>query len=150
MNLTYLVKVLKDSVTYTFENLLFTPIDNFEETDIDDHDIPGIYLSSIEFQAPFEGSIKIVMDRDILQKIMNIMVNDDKKNQDDIYDSSVAEILNTITGRFLAQVAPERQEIEFSLPKNSMVEEKIEFSKNDLIYGYQCELGKFYSILSVN
>lgn len=150
MNFNYLVKAMEDSVGYTFENMLFTPIDSFEETDIVDLNVSGIYLSSIEFQSPYEGSIKIFMDKDILQKIMNLMVSDEQVDQDKLCDSTISEILNTIAGRFLAQVAPERQEIEFGLPNNLMVDEKIKFSKKDLIFEYQCELGKFYSILSVN
>ncbi len=109
---------LASAVSTTMENMTFEEIEIMDEADdIQIVDSDTIW-SMLPFQKPHSGELVIQISRSYGKVLAEEVVGlvDDDVSENAINDA-LAEIANTIAGRFMGALVPENQEFELGLPE---------------------------------
>jgi CheY-specific phosphatase CheX len=120
-----IIKALEKSVIHSFANLVFVDIENYQKISsmdaLDDHD----YIATIELRKPFAGLLGLMVNKDFSQEMAATMLNGENQADSTYFiDAMMAEISNTIAGRFMAHLVADNKEFGFSLPLCSVVGRK--------------------------
>ncbi len=115
---------LCDAVARTIEEMTFQPIDEI----IEEQPEPTTYTNTIwailPLNKPLEGEMLIEFP---LEYAKNFTINmysleDDNEVKDEMINDLVAELANTIGGRFLGEFVPPDQDFSLGIPKTGAEE----------------------------
>lgn len=122
-NDNFIESALTRAVSETMENMAF------EQVDIPESDIPvqagdeKYFWASLPIIKPLSGRIDIQLSVDYARLLAkSLFEGSDNEPTDDLVKDAVAEVLNTIAGRFMTQLVPSKDEFELGLPNVIMGE----------------------------
>jgi CheY-specific phosphatase CheX len=112
-------EALVTAVLETFENLAFMePEYRPEKTE---RIFVEALCCNLPIRAPLQGDMEIAMNKDLAALIAGTIWSVQKTAVDEqMCKDTVAELLNTIAGRFMKAIVPEDQVFELGLPKMSL------------------------------
>lgn len=124
MNRTEWDKIIYAAVSATFENMAFMEVLTLDESP----SLEDVMWTSILVHNPTQGELSLAIPKELLVKITETILGSTQeevteKNLKDI----LAEMLNTIAGRFLSEIIPDDQTFRLGLP----VSEQEEYSSTD-------------------
>lgn len=145
-----ITKALEKSVVFSFANLVFVDIVDHQKVNtistLEDHD----YVATIDLRVPFQGSLSLLMDKALSEKIAALMLNiEEHKDASPYADAMLAEISNTIAGRFMSALVPDDVEFGFSLPNCSKVGKRkklLSLNGNSVMLEFSSNVGKIYCV----
>jgi CheY-specific phosphatase CheX len=116
LNKETIIPALEKAVRYTFENTLFIDFDDAREIATPEFKMYD-QLTFIKINSPFGGELYLAIGYDLAFKLLESIYNE----KDDnvlmmMVDEIMAEICNTVTGCFMAEVVPADIEFNFGLP----------------------------------
>lgn len=107
-------EALLTAVVDTFENLAFMEAEAATNGSLSDDHI----RCRLAIKAPTEGQLELRIGKDLAKRIAGTVWS---MQQDDIDEQmlrdTVAEILNTLAGRFMKNIVPEDRTFELGLPE---------------------------------
>lgn len=104
-----------DAVVETFENLAFMEPEHLpgEQPSLSETAI----CCQLAIKSPFAGWIRLIIGKDLAATIAGTIWSlDPAEVEEQLCRDNVAEILNTIAGRFMKAVTPGNQTFELGLP----------------------------------
>ncbi len=112
-----LYQAMINAVSQTLENMVFMEaMEHFDRA----YEIPAAesVWSSLLINDPVQGEIRLVMGRELLQKLTSHVfgVNPDEVSQAQM-DDILNELLNTIVGLFLTNLLADTQQYKMGLPE---------------------------------
>ena len=125
------MQALEKAVRGTFENTLFLDFEKAVEINT-----PGFkmkdQLTYIKIRSPYFGKLYLVINYDLAFDLIKALYNEiDYNAMMLLVDEIMAEICNTVTGRFLADIVPSNIEFEFSLPVCTKIAKEIDIQNFD-------------------
>jgi len=109
--------IMINVVSEVLENMAFMEILLSNES-INPTDIQDLTWSSLPVNDPVLGEFKLLMPRSLNLKISGAVFGlPEKKLTDQLLEDTLAEILNTIVGRFFNKVLPGEQAFRLGLPE---------------------------------
>jgi len=118
-----------NAVTETMENMAFEQVE--EATDENVVQSGNVIWASLPVIRPSAAEISIELSNDYAKAVTEALFGFSENGPDEtIVNDALAEMLNTIGGRFMAQLTPAQQEFELGLPKVGTGKTKI--SPNDV------------------
>lgn len=136
-----LQKALVAAVLETFENLAFmepkfTPGQEFAAGET--------FCCSLAILAPVKNTMQIAMDEDLGKLITATIWSRQKETVDEqMCRDALAELLNTIAGRFMKAVLPEDQTFQLGLPE--VVESCCTFESDWQVFSFSLD-GRMFQI----
>jgi CheY-specific phosphatase CheX len=114
-----LKKALLEAVTDALENMVFEEVDLVDDTTISGTETNEQLWAILPIIKPLSGEMVLSMTRECAQSITkNIYGTSEAEKLDDGADlDALAEILNTIAGRFVHALLPSNQGFDLGLPK---------------------------------
>jgi CheY-specific phosphatase CheX len=144
---------LTDAVSEAFENMFFADIENCQDLDSIESEKDS-YLISVDTLLPFSGNVGLVIEKEYSEEIVMDMTGGDVEEiTKEMIDDAMAEIGNTIVGRFLSRIVPEDEEFSLGFPECVEWDAKPEFSlksQNTRLFSLEMEETCVYCILSKN
>lgn len=141
-----LQEIIARVVIETIENMAFMETiqtDQAPET-LEERDA---LKSSILVHDPFPGELRLIMSKELTVTIAEILYSPvDKKNIDQLLLDILAELLNTIAGRVMAELVPHERTFRLGLPETGMEF----FPKTDSVstrYNFETE-GHYFSLIA--
>lgn len=112
------------AVSATFENMAFMEVLTRDESSA----LQDVMWTSILVHNPTQGELSLVIPKELLVRITETLLGStpEEVSEQNLKDI-LAEILNTIAGRFLSEIIPEDQTFRLGLPVN----EQDEYSNTD-------------------
>ena len=143
-----MIIALEQAVIYSFANLAFIDVEKYRQvSSIREFDVCD-YVTTIELQKPFTGSMGIVIEKKFSEEIVATVLGDEYKDDSmNFIDATLAEIFNTVAGRFMARLVSEDEEFAVGLPHcSSVAKENSLRSLNgkSLILEFSSDDNKFY------
>ena len=121
-DISSITKALEKSVIFSFANLVFVDIEDHQRVTSINTLKDDDYVATIKLNSPITGSISLLMNKSFSERMADIVINvDSNSNASQFADAMMAEISNTIAGRFMAALVPEDTEFGFGLPNCSIV-----------------------------
>ena len=128
-----IINGFEQALAYTFENLIFLEIEDSEVIEqLPEPDAETI-ITDIEITSPVHVGISLILSKEFGLHILNEMAGDEVEDTDGhLIKDATAEILNTLGGRFAAEIMPDT-EFKLSLPDCRLVSsEKEELPKGEI------------------
>lgn len=133
LNKDIIFTAMEKAVRNTFETILFIDFDKATEIKTPGYNMTD-QVTFIKVYAPIGGELYLVIGYDLAFEIIKSLYNEKDENVIMLLvDEIMAEICNTVTGRFMAEIVPPDKEFNFSLPTCTKIEhEKVihNFEKN--------------------
>jgi len=114
-NKNQIIPALENAVRNSFENALFVDFDKAQEIKTPAFNSTD-QVTVIEMRQPFDGSLYLVISYELASEILKSMQGTGSIPLELLVDETMAEICNTVAGRFMAEIVPSDQEFNFSLP----------------------------------
>ena len=123
---------LKDEINSTMINVISNVLENMafmeaiESSELrKPKNIPDLMCCSILVNDPVFGEFKLFMSKDLLIKITEAIYGflDEELSEQVFLNDTLAEILNTIVGKFFKEVLPPEQPFSLGLPEIGSTEE---------------------------
>jgi CheY-specific phosphatase CheX len=108
---------LTNAVSETMENMAFEQVDMPQPDNPPQATGEKYFWASLPIIKPLTGRIEIQLSIDYARILaQSLFEGSDNKPTDDLVKDAVAEVLNTIAGRFMTQLVPPKEEFELGLP----------------------------------
>ncbi len=141
---------LTDAVTEAFENMAFVEVESCEDVESLPSGIDA-YCVTVDTLEPFKSKVAIIVDREASEELVLDMYGGDiEEVNEEIMSDALAEIGNTVVGRFLSHVVDEGEEFSLGFPECEPYDEKKYGRKKDdktRLYDLDLEEYHIYCIL---
>ncbi len=111
---------LQKALMETGERMIFREIEGMSEKTKEEALKENDYQISIPIEYPFKGQLFLFFEREASAQIVTEMLGEPVQNEDQIKDG-LAELGNTISGRFLKNYSAKGGSYEMGLPRCSIV-----------------------------
>ncbi len=143
-----IIDALEKAVIYSFANIAFVDIEDYQEISsvdaLDDRD----YVATIELRKPFTGLLGLIVNKAFSEKMAATILNEENQaNSIYFIDAMMAEISNVIAGRFMAHLVSDNEEFGISLPQCSVVgnkKELLSLNGKSVTLEFSSDDNKFY------
>lgn len=109
-----LQEIMTNAVIDTFENMAFTEVIRTDQSAPED---PGLLRANILIHDPVPGELRLVIPHQLATAIAEALYNPtDESELDKLLSDVLAELLNTIAGRVMAEAIPD-QTFRLGLPE---------------------------------
>ena len=107
-----------DSVSETFETMIFTHVDITEADDIDSWE-SSPFWASVDIVSPLKGYLLLVVPEDLAIDITKTLYGwqEAEEPAEIMVKDALAEMTNTITGRLMERLTSEDKTFELGLPE---------------------------------
>jgi len=139
-NKTVLRDALSAAISDTIEEMTFQPVD--EIIDENSGDTADDIWAILPLIIPVEGEMLIKLPVQYAAEFTRIVyaLQDEEEFKDEMVFDLVAELVNTIGGRFMAKIVPPDREFKLGLPKTGMGEHPVLF---DEVIRINCRIGEY-------
>ncbi|HED09498.1 MAG TPA: chemotaxis protein CheX [Caldithrix abyssi] len=136
---------LTDAVTEAFENMAFAEVESCEDVETLPSGIDA-YCVTVDTLNPFKSKVAIIIDREASEELVMDMYGGDIEDvNEEIMNDALAEIGNTVVGRFLSRVVDEGQEFSLGFPECELYDgARYNRQKNDHTRLYDLDLDDYH------
>lgn len=107
--------VIKESVSLAMEGMAFTEVErSVNQINLEDE----LIWSKLEIKEPYKGHIMLIFPRGLASELAANMFGMDEEPSLDVVKDSLAELLNTLTGIFMARIVSENDLFMLDVPVN--------------------------------
>ncbi len=117
-NNDHLQQIIFESVSETFEAMLFTSVYQIPSPDSESNEM-DMFVIQIDSLSPIEGRLTLEVPSDLGFEITKDIYSwqEDSPPSESMVKDTLAELINTIAGKLLGKAIPEDQSFELGLPE---------------------------------
>ena len=131
MENSVLIECLTKAISETFEGIAFMEYDSVEIVkQIPVHQQPD-FITTIEIEQPYRGFVDLLCKKKFIHETAETLLGDEiLEDAEAVLFDTLGELINTVAGRFMANLIPENQDFSIGLPVTKTVDDTIQKDLN--------------------